>query len=105
ILYEILAGYQINLDLETLAHLGVEGWPHLRPIAQIRSDVPPGADELVFKALQYNRDDRYPTCSAFEHAIEAFATRNGLVAGDKALIQWLGGEIAVLEGAPARGVS
>ncbi len=105
ILYETLAGYQVNLDLETLAHLGVEGWPHLRPLSQIRGDVPPGTDELVFKALQYNRDDRYPTCAAFEDAIEAYATRNGLVASDKALIQWLEGEIAILEGAPARGVS
>ena len=103
ILYEIIAGYQVNLDLETLAHLGVEGWPHLRPLAQLRGDVPPGTDELVFKALQYDRDDRYPTCAAFEDAIEAFANQNGLVGSDKALIQWLEGEIAVLEGAPARG--
>src|SRR4030095_5900953 len=35
IIYELLAGTEINLALEALAHLGVEGWPHLPPLSQV----------------------------------------------------------------------
>jgi hypothetical protein len=97
ILYEMLAGYQVNLDLEALAHLGVEGWPHLRPLTQVRSDLPPGIDDLVFQALRYQRDERYASCAAFEDAIDAFATRHGVVASDKAVLQWLEAEISANE--------
>jgi hypothetical protein len=101
IFYEMLAGFQINLDLETLAHMGIEGWPHLRPLAQLRTDLPPDIDGLVFKSLAYDRTERYPTCADFENAIEAFATRYGVVIGDKVLTQWLESQIAVLLSAGA----
>jgi serine/threonine-protein kinase len=101
ILYELLVGAEINLDLEALAHLGVEGWPHLRPLSQLRPDIPADIDGLVFKALAYDREARYPTCAAFEDAIDEFATRHGLVASDKLLVQWLEREIAALEQAAA----
>jgi serine/threonine-protein kinase len=103
ILYEMLAGAQVNLDLESLAHLGVDGWPHLRPLAELRPDLPPDMDELVFRALRFDRDQRYASCAAFEEAIEAYTTQHSLVATDKALGQWLETQIAILEGAPARG--
>jgi serine/threonine-protein kinase len=104
ILYEMLAGSQVNLDLESLAHLGIEGWPHLQPLAGLRPDLPPGMDELVFHALRFDKDQRYASCAAFEEAIEAYTTEHSLVATDKALGQWLETQIAILEGgAPARG--
>jgi hypothetical protein len=99
ILYEIFAGTEINLDLEALAHLGVEGWPHLKPLSELRTDVPADIDKLVFTALAYNRDDRYASCAAFEDAIDDFATRHGLVASEKSLVQWLQQEIAALAAA------
>src|SRR5262249_35239879 len=100
-LYELLAGAEINLDLEQLAHLGIEGWPHLRPLSQLRPDVPPPVDGLAFKALAYDGENRFPTCAAFEEAIDQFATRYNLVASDKQLAQWLEREIAALEQAAA----
>ena len=101
ILYEMLAGYQVNLDLEKLAHMGIVGWPHLRSLTQVRFDLPPDVDALVFRALAYDRNDRYPTCAEFENAIEAFATRYGVVIGDKVLVQWIEAQIAASESAPA----
>jgi hypothetical protein len=97
ILYELLAGEEVNLDLEALAHLGIDGWPHLTPLPRLRADVPPEIDALVFTALAYDRDQRYPTCAAFEDAIDAFATRHNLIASDKMLLQWLEREIAALQ--------
>ncbi len=89
IAYELLTGSEINLDLMRLVHLGKEGWPHLDLPSKLRPDLPVGCDDLVWKALSYERDDRYPTCEAFEEAIEALATRHGLGASDKLVAQWV----------------
>jgi hypothetical protein len=103
ILYELLTGTEINLDLETLAHLGKEGWPHLTPVSQLRKDLPPDVDGLVFKALAFEREDRYASCAAMEEAIEQFAVRHGLEAGDKTLVQWVEKELLSIEARAAHG--
>lgn len=99
ILYELLAGTAINLDLETLAHLGVEGWPHLTPISQLRAEMPPDIDTLVFTALAYDREDRYANCAAFEEALDRFASEHDLLGTEKMLVQWLEKQLAALEAA------
>ncbi len=101
VFYELMTCTEINLDLESLAHLGREGWPHLTPVAQLRSDVPPGVDAIIWKALAFDREDRYPSCSALEEALEGLAVENGLEIGDKAIHQWMDQQIAFLDGAPA----
>jgi hypothetical protein len=97
IAYELLSGTEINLDLANLAHLGVEGWPHLAPPSTVRPELPAELDKVVFKALAYEPADRYPTCAAFEEALEAVAEKTGLAASDKAVTQWVEGEISLLQ--------
>jgi serine/threonine-protein kinase len=94
IAYEVITGNEVNLDLAMLAHLGREGWPHLPPLVSVRPDLPPELDAVVFKALQYEKDARYPTCEAFEEALEAVASRHGLNASDKQVAQWVESVIA-----------
>src|SRR5262249_14265383 len=103
ILYEMLAGHQVNPDLEALAHLGIEGWPHLPPPAQLRTDLPPGIDALGFKAPPSHRESRYASCAEFENAIDAYATGHGLVVGDKVLVQWLEAQIVAVDQMRAAG--
>ncbi len=89
IAYEVLTGNEVNLDLAMLAHLGREGWPHLPPPTSIRPDLPPELDAIVFKALAYDKDARYPTCESFEEALDAVASRLNLAASDKLVAQWV----------------
>ncbi len=97
IAYELFTGQEINLDLATLAHLGREGWPHLPPVSQHRPDLPPEIDRIIFKALAYEREDRWPSCQAFEEALEQYAMRHNLVGSDKLVAQWVEQEIAHIE--------
>jgi serine/threonine-protein kinase len=101
IAYELLSGQIIDLDLANLAHLGKEGWPHLQPLAKVRTDLPPEIDEVIFKALKFEKNDRYPDCSAFEVALENLAQSYNLVMGDKALAQWIESEFAAYKAATA----
>ncbi len=87
--YELLAGTEINLDFEMLAHRGVEGWPHLAPASRLRPELPLELDTLIFKALAFNREDRFASCEEMEEALDAVAARHQLLAGDKQLVAWM----------------
>lgn len=88
IAYEVLTGTEVNLDLAMLAHLGKQGWPHLAPPSQLRPELPTALDAVIWKALSFERDDRYPSCSAFEEALERVADTLGLAPSDKGVAQW-----------------
>ena len=105
IAYEVLTGNEVNLDLAMLAHLGREGWPHLPPPTSIRPDLPPELDAIVFRALAYDKDARYPTCESFEEALEAVGSRYGLTASDKVVAQWVESVIASAPAAAGTGAA
>jgi len=94
IAYELLSGTAINLDLAMLAQRGREGWPHLPKLATVRPELPPELDDVIFKALAYERDARYADCGAFEEAIDAIVNKHGLSAGEKAVALWVEAELA-----------
>ncbi len=94
IAYELFTGTFINLDLERLAVHGREGWPHLTPMTELRPELPPELDAIVWKALSYERDDRYPDCAAMEAALEEVANRYPPIASDKTVAQWVERELA-----------
>ncbi|HEY8142613.1 MAG TPA: serine/threonine-protein kinase, partial [Kofleriaceae bacterium] len=96
ICYELLTGRTINLDLAMLAHLGREGWPHLAPPSSVRRDLPPELDAVVFRAMAFERDDRFPSCEALEQAVAEIADRHGLAAGDKVIARWIAAELELL---------
>ena len=96
ICYELVTGREINLDLAMLAHLGRDGWPHLAAPSTVRPELPPELDALVFRAMAFERDDRFASCEELEQAIADIAQRHGLTAGDKDIARWIAGELAVL---------
>jgi serine/threonine-protein kinase len=96
ICYELLTGRTINLDLAMLAHLGREGWPHLAPPSSVRRDLPAELDAVVFRAMAFEREDRFPSCEALEQAVAEIADRHGLAAGDKVIARWIAAELELL---------
>ncbi|HUS68041.1 MAG TPA: serine/threonine-protein kinase [Kofleriaceae bacterium] len=94
ICYELLTGKEINLDLAKLAHLGRVGWPHLRPPSQERAGLPPELDDLVFRAMAFERADRFASCEELDQAIGEVASRHGLDASDKVIARWIAAELA-----------
>jgi tRNA A-37 threonylcarbamoyl transferase component Bud32 len=89
IAYELLAGVPVNLDFVVLAQKGTEGWPHLAPLSQFRSDVTPELEAVVFRALAYDVADRFSDCSELELALEELARKHPPIAGDKTIAQWI----------------
>ncbi len=102
IAYELLTGSEVNLDLAVLADLGRVGWPHLTPPSLVRTELPPELDAILWKAMAYERDDRYADAEQLEEALGALVERYGLAASDKVIAQWVESEMAGLaEGGPA----
>jgi serine/threonine-protein kinase len=99
--YELLTGRVINLDLAMLAHLGRTGWPHLEAPSAVRPALPPELDEVVFRTMAFDREERYPTCQALQEALAEIVDRHGLGASDRAIAQWIGEELAAWPDLPA----
>jgi serine/threonine-protein kinase len=95
--YELLTGKQINLDLLTLMEFGREGWPHLEPPSSVRAEIPKEIDEVLWKALAYEKEARYASCDEMEEALDALVQRFALNASDKAVAHWIEAELAVVE--------
>jgi serine/threonine-protein kinase len=92
IAYEILSGEPVNLDYVALAAQGTTGWPHLPPLSASRADVPKALDAIIFKALAFAREARFPGCAALEQELHALAATAGL-ANDKEIGAWVRSEL------------
>jgi hypothetical protein len=89
ILYELVTGVVIDLDLARLVQLGLEGWPHLDPPSKIRSDLPPALDAVIFKALAFKPEDRYPDCRALQRELEQILLSRSEAASSSYLAEYL----------------
>lgn len=87
--YELLTGAAVNLDMATIAHLGIEGWPHLPKPSELRPGIPTEFDAILLRAMAYDRNDRPESCEAFEAQLEQVAQLYGLAASDKDLGRWV----------------
>lgn len=87
--YEILTGRSVNLDLATLAHLGVDNWPHLEAPSKVRQQLPPELDTLVLSAMAFERDRRPADCAVFGAAVETIMKAHALAASDKDIARWV----------------
>lgn len=87
--YEILTGRSVNLDLATLAHLGIDNWPHLPTPSTVRPQLPPELDPLVMSAMAFERDRRPADCAVFGTAIEQIMKARALAATDKDIARWV----------------
>lgn len=92
--FEILTNHGVNLDLATLAHLGVENWPHLPMASTLRADLPVELDTLLMSCMSYERTRRPADCAALEAAFEAIMKKHGLTASDKDIARWVVSETA-----------
>jgi hypothetical protein len=98
--YEVLTGHGVNLDLAVLAHLGVENWPHLPPLTEMRPQLPPELDRIVLGAMAYDREGRPADCAALETELANVMKQHGLVASDKDIGRWVTAELTRLPVAP-----
>jgi Protein kinase domain len=101
ICYELLTGRVINLDFAMLAHLGREGWPHLPAASSVRPELPPELDSIVFCAMAFDREQRFATCEALEHAMARVVEVHRLWVDDKTIARWIADELALLPEANA----
>ncbi len=95
--FEVLTGHGVNLDLAALAHLGVENWPHLPLPSSLRPELPRELDEILLKAMSFEREKRPEDCAAFEATLEMVMKQNNLTASDKDIARWVGTELADLK--------
>ncbi len=78
VLYESVTGRKAYFA-ETLTQLAVmihEG--RYTPVSQFRADVPAGFEEVIARALDANRETRYPTVRAFMDALASFVDAGAL---------------------------
>jgi serine/threonine-protein kinase len=94
--FELVTGHGVNLDLATLAHLGVDNWPHLPLPSSLRPDLPIELDEILLHAMAFDRERRPPDCAALGSLLEAVMHRYNIVASDKDLSRWAEGELRQL---------
>jgi hypothetical protein len=94
--FELVTGQAVNLDLASLAHLGVENWPHLPAPSSLRPGLPVELDEILLRAMAFERERRPADCAAFGALCEAVMKRHNLVASDKDLARWVDGELRLL---------
>ena len=99
--FELLTGHAVNLDLALLAHLGIQGWPHLPAPTSLRPQLPPELDAILLGAMAYERERRPADCAAFEASLEAVMKAHGLSASDKDIARWVNDELAQLQAPPA----
>jgi serine/threonine-protein kinase len=94
--YEIVTGQGVNLDLASLAHLGIENWPHLPPPSSLRSAAPAQLDDILLHAMAFERDRRPADCAVFGSLCEAVMRSHGLSASDKDIARWIESELRYL---------
>ncbi|CAN5159002.1 hypothetical protein BH11MYX1_BH11MYX1_02180 [soil metagenome] len=94
--FEILTNHGVNLDLATLAHLGVENWPHLPMPSTLRAGLPVELDGLLMSCMAYDRTRRPADCAALGGAFEVIMKKHGLTASDKDIARWVSSEAAAL---------
>ena len=99
--YEIVTGHGVNLDLAALAHLGVENWPHLPVPSSLRAELPHELDQILLRAMSFERDRRPADCAAFAVILETVMTTHHLATSDKDIARWVDSELRHLS--PAYG--
>jgi hypothetical protein len=103
--YELFTSAEMNLDLVQLAQLGIEGWPHLPPPSEVRSDLPRELDSVLLGALAFQPDARPTSCHDLEERLGAIAQRYNLTCTDKDIARWLDGELGRMPSAAGGGAA
>jgi serine/threonine-protein kinase len=78
ILWELATGKRLFKGQNELITARLVSDCSVPPPTRVGKDLPKDIDRLLLKALQRNRDQRYPDAAAFQSAIEDFASRQKL---------------------------
>ena len=92
--YELLTNQGVNLDLAALAHLGVDNWPHLPPPTSLRPQLPQELDNMLLRAMSFDRTKRPPDVATFEEMFEQIMKLHGLTCSDKDIARWVDSELS-----------
>jgi hypothetical protein len=87
--YQLLSNRRINVDVQRLKSLGVDGWPHLPSLRRFRDDLPSELEPIVLRALSYYPQQRFPNCAELDRALGEVAGRFDLVASRKGIAHWV----------------
>jgi serine/threonine protein kinase len=89
ILYEMVTGREIDLDLARLMQLGLSGWPHLERPTALNPELPTGLDDVIFRALSFNPAERQPDCRTLSHELERVLVERSEAPSTAYLAEWL----------------
>ena len=93
--YELVTGLALDLDLQRLLAKGLDGWPHLEPLARARAEAPPELQAILFGALSFDAAARPPTCAALEAQLAAVMDARGWSVSNREVATWLRAELAL----------
>ncbi|HJZ87029.1 MAG TPA: serine/threonine-protein kinase [Polyangia bacterium] len=89
IIYEMVTGQEIDLDLPRMVALGLAGWPHLEPPSRLQPNLPPALDDILFRALAFKAADRWPDCRELARQLERVLVEAGTAPSTSYLAEWL----------------
>ena len=91
--YEMITGTTVNLDLNRMLALGMENWPHLPRLAELRPSAPAALEAIIFKALSFDPNDRHASCAELERDLDRVMQDFGWSVNGKRLGQWITSEL------------
>jgi serine/threonine protein kinase len=90
VLWELIAGRRLfagDAEYAVLQRI-VEGV--VPPLSSVRPDVPPALEAAVMRALQCDRDQRYPTARDLQRDLESFAREHRIAGSDLEVAEYMG---------------
>jgi serine/threonine protein kinase len=90
VLWELIAGRRLfagDAEYAVLQRI-VEGV--VPPLSSVRPDVPPALDAAVMRALQSDRDQRYPTARDLQRDLDAFGREHRIAGSDLEVAEYMG---------------
>lgn len=91
VLYELLTGHRpFGHESELLAVTAILHQPP-PPLRQFGAEVPQGLEQIVFRALDKDRQRRYQSADALQAALEGFLTQSGRLVRSKDLSAYMAG--------------
>ncbi len=97
VLYEMLTGkhpFRADSELATLENVRIGKY---KPISSINPDVPFTLETIVDRALRVDRQERYPSATAFKEALDKFFHDAGFIFTHSTLAQYVRGLFPELE--------
>jgi hypothetical protein len=93
LIYELSTCAELDLDTRRLLAYGVEGWPHLAPMRQLRPELPPELEAIVLRALSFDAAGRHDSCAELEAELAVVVEAHDWSITDREVGAWLTAEL------------